>query len=193
MFYGKLIKNKIEKPTAQKKIEEKLPGQVLEWIKIYSYARQTTLDSFSRIFFYKLVNNILYLNASLTHMGLSNQSLCSYCNLENEVPLHLFYECSNTQRLWAELQNALRNMLTLPNLTEKSALTGLPYGCSPIIKHIHLIFIMTLYKKRKDGSCNLAIIKNKIKYVKKIESYMCFNNINQKNINALKWAGINIT
>ena len=29
MFYGKLIKNKIEKPTAQKTIEEKLPGQVL--------------------------------------------------------------------------------------------------------------------------------------------------------------------
>ena len=126
-------------------------------------------------------------------MGLSNQSLCSYCNLENEVPLHLFYECSNTQRLWAELQNALRNMITLPNLTEKSALTGLPYGCLPIIKHIHLIFIMTLYKKRKDGSCNLAIIKNKIKYVKKIESHMCFNNINQRNINALKWAGINLT
>ena len=54
-------------------------------------------------------------------MGLSNSPLCSYCNLENEVPLHLFYECSNTQRLWAELQNALRNMITLPNLTEKSA------------------------------------------------------------------------
>ena len=126
-------------------------------------------------------------------MGLSNSPLCSYCNLENEVPLHLFYECSNTQRLWAELQNALSNMLTLPNLTQKSALTGLPYGCLPIIKHIHLIFIMTLYKKRKDGSCNLAIIKNKIKYVKKIESYMCFNNINQRNINALKWAGINLT
>ena len=49
-----------------------------------------------------------------------------------------------------------------------------------------------LYKKRKDRSCSLAIIKNKIKYVKKIESYMCFNNINQRNINALKWAGINL-
>ena len=46
MFCGKLIKNKIEKPTAQKKIEEKLPGQILDWTKIYSYARQTTLDSF---------------------------------------------------------------------------------------------------------------------------------------------------
>ena len=95
MFYGNLIKNKIEKPTAQKKTEGKLPGQVFDWTKIYSYASQITLDSFSRIFNYKLVNNILYLNASLTHMGLSNQSLCSYCNLENEVPLHLFYECSN--------------------------------------------------------------------------------------------------
>ena len=193
MFYGKMIRNKIEKPTAQKKIEEKLPGQVLNWTKIYLYARQTTLDSFSRIFYYKLVNNILYLNASLTHMGLSNSPLCSYCNLENEVPLHLFYEVSNTQRLWAELQNALSNMLTLPNLTQKSALTGLPYESLPIAKHIHLIFIMTLYKNRKFGTCNLTIIKNKIKYIKKIESHMCFNNTNQRNINALKWAGINLT
>ena len=149
MFYGKLIKNKIEKPTAQMKIEEKLPGQVLDWTKIYSYARQTTLDSFSCIFYYKLVNNILYLNASLTHMGLSNQPLCFYCNLENEVPLHLFYECLNTQRLWAELQNALSSMLILPNLTRKSALSGLPHESLPIVKHIHLIFIMTLYKKEK--------------------------------------------
>ena len=78
MFYGKLIKNKIEKPTAQRKIEEKLPGQVLDWTKIYSYARQTTLDSFSRIFYYKLVNNILYLNASLNHMGLANQPLMHF-------------------------------------------------------------------------------------------------------------------
>ena len=41
-----MIRNKIEKPTAQKKIEEKLPGQVLDWTKIYSYARQTTHSNF---------------------------------------------------------------------------------------------------------------------------------------------------
>jgi hypothetical protein len=193
MFYGKLIKNKIEKPTAQKKIEEKLPGQTLDWAKIYSYARQTTLDSFSRIFYYKLVNNILYLNASLTHMGLSNQPLCSYCNLENEVPIHLFYECPNTQRLWTELQNALINMAPLPNLSRKNALTGLPHESLTIAKHIHLIFIMTIYKRIKEGSCSLVVIKNKIKYIKRIESNMCFNNVKQRNINALKWARIHLT
>ena len=125
-------------------------------------------------------------------MGLPNTPLCSYCNLENEVPLYLFYECSNTQRLWAELQKILINMLTLPNLTQKSAFTGLPFESLPIVKQIHLIFIMTLYKNRKFETCNIAIIiKNKIKYIKKIKSHMCFNNTNQRNINALKWAGIN--
>ena len=52
----------------------------------------------------------------------------------------------------------------------KSALTGLPHESLPIVGNIHLIFIMTLYKKRKDGSCSLVVIKNKIKFTKKIES-----------------------
>ena len=84
-------------------------------------------------------------------------------------------------------------MVPLPNLSQKNALTGLPHESLTIAKHIHLIFIMTIYKMRKEGSCSLAVIKNKIKYTKKIESNMCFNNVNQRNINALKWAKIHLT
>ena len=56
----KKLKLLVEKPTAQSNIEQKLPGIEIDWSKTYSYARQITLDSHSRIFFYKLINNILH-------------------------------------------------------------------------------------------------------------------------------------
>ena len=191
MFYQRKLKLLIEKPTAQSNIEQKLPDLEIDWSKTYSYARRITLDSHSRIFFYKLINNILHLNASLTHIGHFTNPLCSYCNLQNEVPTHLFYECQYTQRLWTELQNHFRNALTLPNLTKSSALFGLPFNTPNLIKHIHLIFLMAIYKNRKIGKCSVVYIKNKIKFTKKIEKNMNFFNANQRNINALKWAQIN--
>ena len=51
MFYQKKLKLLVEKPTAQSNIEQKLPGIEIDWSKTYSYARQITLDSHSRIFF----------------------------------------------------------------------------------------------------------------------------------------------
>ena len=63
MFYQRKLKLLVEKPTAQSNIEQKLPEIEIDWSKTYSYARQITLDSHSssRIFFYKLINNILHL------------------------------------------------------------------------------------------------------------------------------------
>ena len=94
MFYQRILKASVKKPTAQSNIEQKLPEIEIDWSKkTYSYARQITLDRHSRIFFYKFINIILHLNVSLTNIIHSMNPLCSYCNLQNEVPIHLFYDC----------------------------------------------------------------------------------------------------
>ena len=52
------------------------------------------------------------------------------------------------------------------------------------------MFLMAVYKNRKIVKYSVKYIKNKIKFTKKIEKHNFFN-VNQKNINALKWAQIN--
>ena len=51
------------KPTSQSYFENVLGGHVFEWDKIYILPRIVTTDSRIRIFQYKILHNILYLNS----------------------------------------------------------------------------------------------------------------------------------
>jgi hypothetical protein len=56
-----------------------------------------------RVFQYKVLNNVLYLNKKLFLFGLSETSNCPFCNAENEDTSHLFYDCPQTRGLWLAL------------------------------------------------------------------------------------------
>ena len=58
--------------------------------KIYTLTRKITIDSYSRIFLYKILNNILYVNKSLYRMKVLDSPLCCLCNAEDETIIHLF-------------------------------------------------------------------------------------------------------
>ena len=65
------------------------------------------------IFQYKLFNNVLYLNKKLFHFGIISQSKCSFCELHDEIPRYLFYECAYAQNLWNQLRLYLSENLVL--------------------------------------------------------------------------------
>ena len=52
--------------------------------RIYLLPRRVTLDTNLRMFQYKLINNVLYLNKKLFGFKKVDSSLCSYCNEEEE-------------------------------------------------------------------------------------------------------------
>ena len=103
-LYNIQIASNDVKPTSQLHYEQVFQSSNLEWKEIYLLPRLVTLDSNLRIFQYKLLNNILYLNKMLFKFGKVTSPLCSFCKLEDETPLHLFYFCSKTQILWNHLQ-----------------------------------------------------------------------------------------
>ena len=72
----------------------------------------------------KLLNNVLFLNKKLYIFGKKSSPLCSFCNLCDETPLHIFYECPSTKCLWSELGQYFQNSLVLPTLTLQTAIFG---------------------------------------------------------------------
>ena len=89
-----LLLRKIKKcPTSQSKISNLLSDQNLKWDELYVFGRKISIDSYSRMFYYKCTQNILFLNNVLFKMRLVNSPLCSYCHLANETIIHLFNDC----------------------------------------------------------------------------------------------------
>ena len=61
-----------------------------EWRNIYILTAKVTICTNLRILQYKILNNILYLNARLFKIHIVDSRLCSLCNSAEESVLHLF-------------------------------------------------------------------------------------------------------
>ena len=49
--------------------------------------------------------------------------LCPFCNLYDETPFHVFYECGRVKCLWSDLVQYFKNTLKLSTLTPQTAMT----------------------------------------------------------------------
>ena len=105
LIYEELLSGIQTTPSAQKYFKNKFKSNELDWPRIYQLPRSTCVHSKTRIFQYKILNNILYLNSRLYRMGLSTSSLCSLCSLSDETTTHLFSECNMSLALWKEIQS----------------------------------------------------------------------------------------
>ena len=79
--------------------EKLFPNKEIEWKCKYLILRRVTIDTNLRIFQYKVLNNVLYLNEKLFKFKIVSSPLCSFHNLENEIPMHLFYSCNQAKSL----------------------------------------------------------------------------------------------
>ena len=104
MLYEILVNLNEVKHTAQNYYENLLPIYKPDWKCIYLLPRRVTVDTHLRMFQYKLLNNVLYLNKMLYKFKKVDSPLCSYCNSEDKTPLNLFNFCSKTVILWNKLK-----------------------------------------------------------------------------------------
>ena len=173
----KILIKKIEKPpTSQVFYNNKYDFGNL-WKKIYLLPRFSTVDTYSRIFQYKILNNILFLNDKLFHLNLVASPLCSLCNNAKENVEHLFYECSVSKALWSSLQLQLINFLPLNDLTPQSAVIGFldePPDTFNVVNHILIIYKIFIFKNR-DKNLSIYHLLAKIKNVVKIEGFESFS------------------
>ena len=91
---------------------------------LYLIPHRTSIDTKTRIFQFKILNNILYLTARLYKMGIVSSSKCSLCGESKETSTHLFSECRVSASLLAAIQNHVQNNLYLPDLNDENVHLG---------------------------------------------------------------------
>ena len=133
-----------EKPTSQSYYGKLLETTNLNLKEIYILPRKVSIDTTLRMFQYKILNNILFLNKLLFKFKKVSSRLCFFCNSADETPLHIFYTCNVTKRLWNELQYFVYQYLYI-EITPQSALLGFfNIGSQQqnflLINHLLLIF-----------------------------------------------------
>ena len=149
--YKNLIRPLVKAPTSQKSLEKLLCRQDLDWASIYMIPQMDTVESKLRIFQYKVLNNILYLNDRLYKMGIVQTPLCSLCKQEKETVAHLLCQCHVTRQLWCLLSHWMQGVLRLLPLEPVTAILGswdLENEANVSLNHLMLLFQYFIYRCR---------------------------------------------
>ena len=116
--------------------------------------------------------------------------MCSFCNLFDESPIHVVYECGCVKYLWSDLVQCSENTLTLPTLTPRTAIFRILDSVRNnsffeknkiFINHILLIFKLYVYKSREKKFINIDNLIAEIRKVKRIEKEIAFKLLKESN------------
>ena len=193
-IYNILISSLYRKPTSQSYFEHFFGRNDFEWKRIYVLPRIVTKDSRLRLFQFKILHNILYLNEKLFDFRIVTSPECSFCMSEEETVIHLFYHCRHTQLLWNQLTNFFSNCLTLPQITPQSAIFGfldIVQNIFLITNHLLIIFKNYIYNARKYKVLRLDDLISIIKEIHDNEKAIAETNQYQKRKYDRKWNAIN--
>jgi hypothetical protein len=171
-IYAILIRKRAHTPTSQLYYIAKFPSFENNWLKIYSLPRRITKNAYDRVFQYKILNNVLYLNKKLFLFGKSDTSLCSFCENAEEDMTHLFSACPRILALWIRLQTAIAPNIILRDLNAEFALVGFyeaPREHFNLVNHILLLFKLYIYQSRNSKTISLIGMIGKISEIAKLE------------------------
>ena len=174
---------KYDKPTCLSCPEKDFDDYDFNCKLIYRIPCIATLEKKIRIFQYKLLNNVLYLNKKLFQFSTISQSKCSFCELYDETLHHIFYECTYAQNLWNPLRLYLSEEVALPVLNPQSAIFGFTDVLDHnflLVNHLLLIFKYNIYIIQ--GSIIVSASKA-ISQIKCIEETISNNDLNKKKKN----------
>ena len=181
---------KYKKPTSQSYFEKFFNNSNLDWKAIYLLPRIATVDTTIRFCQYKLLNNALFLNKMLYRFGISQDSLCFFCSLEEETPMHIFYSCNHIQILLKILKYYIQNNVDLPSLTSQSTILGFTNSESEnfiIINHLLLIFKYYIFESRSNKYLSFLQLKTDIIKVKTLEEDLGNGDNNKSEKYRKKW------
>ena len=74
-----------------------------DWNTIYCILCVAAYDAKVYIFQYKLLSNVLYLDQKLYQFRIVLRSKYFFCDIHDETPMLLFYECVCAQNIWNQI------------------------------------------------------------------------------------------
>jgi len=189
-MYEDIIMRKFVRPTAQKNFEKRIEMEV-EWDIVYDRIYTTTIDTYLRMFQYKIVNNILFLNNDLNRFKIVENPMCSLCHSYPETIDHLYIECEEAKRYYITICNWLYEEynISLPALDKSNILLGIHVD-NVLANFIILIYKYSLYKHReKEIVPSIELFKNMLHNYEQIERIIAGSR-NKIEIHRKKWRNL---
>ena len=120
-FYD--IMTEVNKFVLSNKWEREIPDITAREMRNYYRVIKSLKEVKLKDFQYKVTSKILATRSFLHTINKINDNLCEYCHQESETIHHLFVQCENVKRFWAELKLWLRESTNLElNLEDKTIL-----------------------------------------------------------------------
>ena len=130
--YNSLVKSLKKPPTSKNTLGQSLDISNVDWPTIYMIPQKVAIESCLRIFQYKILNNILFLNNRLfvqTSSDRFSPDYVHYVNVETKQPSTylvsvLSLSSFSLSRLWDSIKSWLIGSITLPPLDPDTAILG---------------------------------------------------------------------
>ena len=164
-----MVEQKYTPPTAQSNLSKRIGNREgIEWINVYNRIYTNTIDTHLRMFQYKILNNILYLNFDLYRFKIIEFWTYSLCHSYPETVDHLFIECTEAINYYIEIENWLRSFgVFLPELNKLDILLGVD---DVLVNFVILLYKYSLYRSReKNNMLSLLLFTNIILKYEQIE------------------------
>ena len=123
----------------------------LDWEVIYQTPHIVTLDTKTRVFQYKLLNQIIYTNKSVYKMKTIDSTLCSFCKISNESLRHLFCRCDFSVTFWKSVVLWLKSLyIAINSMNDCNIIFGLMHKRSHWLLFNHIIITgkIVIYRSR---------------------------------------------
>ena len=187
IFYDKLITQN-DYPEICNKWQTVFPECVFDWYKVFNLYRYNLKDVKLLEFQYKFLNKAVYTKRELLRMHLVDNDMCTFCNDASESLCHVYWDCSETQTFWKELESWI-NMYLSQNIVVTKYLIW--FGVSYKNPLLSLIIISA---KRHINVCNIKgstlNFKSYVKILKEsfsVESFISNRDNTLEKFNT-KWA-----
>ena len=202
MLYQKLVKILLKGKGNAKKLvifdhhivrNSQIEPSQFDWKKIYFLICNTTLDTKTSMFQYKILRTFLYANKMLVKFGKVTSRRFSFCYLQHETIMHLFYDCLIVKILWNQLKPILSNNLVFLINTPQIAIfrfLDLDMNEHVILSHLLFIIKMYTYNARTTGYLNISHLLIYIKGIKDTKKKLCENNAKLRKKFNKKWKNV---
>ena len=189
-IYSTLVKRIQISPTAQSKFNSvyNISGTI-DWKNIYLLPGRVTLDTRTRVFYYKILNRILYTNKILYKMNLVPSPVCTFCGDHEEPIEHLLISCTCTRNFWLSVISWLNTYnMRIDKLDDVAILFGISDNNlgNCLLNHIIVLGKHTIYSCRcKNIKPSVSLLKAKTSETRKLELLIAKKNKKWENMLSL--------
>ena len=148
-----------------------------EWKAIHILPFRVTSYPALQWFQISINHNILVTNKLLQQMKIKDDALCTFCHSNNELIVHLFWQCSKTQQFIRSVSAWLSEYGIDCNISEKYFIFGWQEGqCfTNVLNFIILYAKYYIYLTRcKNLSLSLLVFKYKLKFMFKVHKQIAY-------------------